>query len=148
MRFNKFFPFAFVYFFINALALPIGLTWTALLGPFFYAWVVLKRKKEILLPFFAILAPFIVIHVLIMGVDLKSYSITLLNIILVYCFCHAVYYFLLVAEDPEKIFRQLLVINFIFCLLALVFYFTPWASIFWIKQSLTKGVDQFLRLKF
>lgn len=147
MQFNKYFPFAFIYFFINAVALPFGLTYTALLGPFFYVWVVVKRKKEILLPFVALIAPFIVVQLFVTGVDHQSYSITWVNLVMIYFFCHAVYYFLILSKDPEKIFRRVLIINTILCLIAIVFYFTPWDSVFWIKQNLTEGVDQFRRLK-
>ena len=147
MRINKFLPFALIYFFINALALPMGLTYTALLGPLFYAWVILKTKKEILLPFLAILSPFIILHVFVTGVDLMSYGITLLNIIMVYFFCHAVYCFLTISFDYEKIFRVILITNFILCLAAIIFYFTPWAPVFWIRQNVSSGIDQFMRLK-
>jgi len=34
MKINKYFPFAFVYFFVNSLALPFGLTYTAILSHF------------------------------------------------------------------------------------------------------------------
>ena len=51
MTINKYLPFALIYFFLNSLGLPFGLTWMALLGPVFYVWVLLKRKKEILFPF-------------------------------------------------------------------------------------------------
>src|SRR5687767_9717247 len=147
MRVNKYLPFAFIYFFINSVALPLGLTYTALLGPFFYVWVLLKRKKEILLPFLAILSPFIIAHVGFGAVDLKSYVFSFLNIILVYFFCQAVYTFLPLVNDYEQIFRKILIVNFILCLVAMIFYFTPWQEIFWIRQNVTRGVEQFLRLK-
>ena len=54
MKINKYFPFAFIYFFINSAGLPYGLTYLTLLSPLFYWWVVKIRKKEILLPFFAV----------------------------------------------------------------------------------------------
>jgi len=47
MKVNKYFPFAFVYFFVNSVALPFGVTYMALLAPFFYLWILLKRKKEV-----------------------------------------------------------------------------------------------------
>ncbi len=147
MKLNKYFPFVFIYFFINSVGLPLGLTYTALLGPFFYIWVLLKRKKEVLFPFIVVLLPFIIIHVFISGVDLNSYSIALLNIIFIYFFCQAVYTFLKMPVDHEKFFKRILIINFIFCLIALIFYFTPYYHFFWIRQNITQGVAQFLRLK-
>jgi hypothetical protein len=147
MRVNKYLPFAFIYFFINSVALPFGLTYTALLGPLFYVWMIIKRKKEILLPFLFILLPFILVHVFVVGVDQKSYFLSLLNIILVYLFCQAVYTFLKFCADPEKILRVILITNCILCLVAIIFYFTPWYDIFWIEQKVTTGTSSFRRLK-
>lgn len=147
MKLNKYFPFAFIYFFINSVALPFGLTYTALLGPFFYIWVLLKRKQEILLPFVCMLIPFIIMHVFVIGVDLPEYTVSVLHIILIYIFCQAVYTFLKICPDPEYIFRKLLLINTILCVIALIFYFTPWYDVFWIQQNLTEGVNGFRRLK-
>jgi hypothetical protein len=121
-------------------ALPLGLTFMTLLAPFFYFWVLLKRKKEILLPFVTVLLPFIIVHVFITGVDLKSYVLSTLNIIMIYIFCQAFYTFLRVHPDPERIFRKLLILNFVLCLLGILFYFTPYDRIFWIRQTLSEQV--------
>ena len=147
MNVNKYFPFAFIYFFINSLALPFGLTYTALLAPLFYVWILLIRKKEILLPFIAILVPFVIIHLAVVEVDTGSYMISLLNLVLVYIFCQAVYTFLLVCQDTGKIFHRILVINFIACLIAIPFYFTPYFSILWDEQDITEGVGKLRRLR-
>ncbi|HEY2720974.1 MAG TPA: hypothetical protein VGI82_04585 [Chitinophagaceae bacterium] len=147
MKINKYFPFAFLYFFVNAWALPFGLTYTSLLAPFFYVWVLLKRKRETVLPFIAILSPFIIIHLLYIETVRVVYFTSLLNLILVYIFCQAVYTFLLVCNDLEKIFKKLIIINFFLCLGAMVLYFTPWWPTVWIEQNLTEGVQDFRRLK-
>ena len=147
MKINKYFPFAVIYFFINSLALPFGLTYTALLAPFFYIWILLTRKKEILLPFIAVLLPFIIIHITVVEPEINSYAISLLNLLLVYVFCQAVYTFLHVCKDIEKIFRGILVINFIVCLVAIPLYFTPYFSILWDEQVIAAGVGKFRRLR-
>ncbi len=147
MKVNKYFPFAFVYFFVNSVALPFGVTYTALLAPFFYFWILLRRKKEIVFPFVLILTPFIIMQVLYVDVVRKVYFYSLLNVIFVYIFCQAVYTFLNVCLDVEKIFRRLLIINFILCLVSIILYFTPWNDIVWIQQELTEGVNDFRRLK-
>lgn len=147
MKINKYFPFAFIYFFVNSVALPFGLTYTALLAPVFYIWILIVRKKELLLPFFTILAPFVFMQVLFVGVEVNAYFISLLNLVLVYIFCQAAYTFFTTCKEPEKIFRQLLILNFILCLIAIVIYFTPYYKIFWIEQNLTEGVTNFKRLK-
>ena len=46
MTVNKYLPFAFIYFFINTLGLPLGLTYTAILSPFFYWWVITTTKAR------------------------------------------------------------------------------------------------------
>ena len=144
---NKYFPFAFIYFFVNSLALPFGLTYMALLAPLFYIWILLTRKKEILLPFIMILLPFVIIHILIVGVEMKSYLFSLLNLILVYIFCQAVYTFLKVCRDPEKIFRWILILNFILCLIAIPIYFTPYFTWLWLEQDISAGLTSVRRLK-
>ncbi len=146
MRINKYLPFALVYFFINSLALPFGLTYTALLSPLLYWWVVTERKTEILFPFFVCLSPFFIIH-LILGVDVKTYLVSILNYTFVYIFCQAFYTFLKVAADKEKIFKTLLKINFILCVIAIPIYFTSFNTIVWMQENITEGLDNFLRLK-
>jgi hypothetical protein len=147
MKINRYIPFAFIYFFINSLALPFGLTYTALLAPLFYIWILQLRKKEILLPFIAIMAPFVILHLVIVKPDLNSYAVSFLNLTLVYVFCQAVYTFLKVCDDPEKIFRQILILNFILCLIAIPFYFLPYYELFWLEQNVTKGLKHFRRLR-
>jgi len=143
---NKYFLFAFIYFFINSLALPFGLTYTAILSPLLYWWVITSRKKEILLPFFVCLSPFLIIHFML-AVDARTYIISVANYTAVYIFCQAFYTFLKVSGNPEKIFRQLLILNFIFCLIAIPLYFTSYNQLLWMQQTLTNGIDNFNRLK-
>ena len=145
MRINKYFPVAFIYFFINSLALPFGLTYTALLSPLLYIWVITIRRQEVLWPFLLVVIPIVLIHASI-GVDTKSYFISLLNMTLVYIFCQAVYTFFIKCHHPEEIFNILLIINFIFCLIAIPLFFTPYDHILWMKQFLTTGVHDFRRL--
>ena len=147
MKVNKYFPFAFIYFFVNSVALPFGVTYMALLAPFFYIWILVTRKKEVVFPFVIILAPFIIMQVLYVDVVRKVYFYSLLNVVFVYIFCQAVYTFLNVCLDVEKVFRKLLIINFILCLVSIPLYFTPWNNIVWIQQELTEGVKDFRRLK-
>jgi|SRR5579863_954423 len=146
MGINKYFPFALIYFFFNSLGLPLGLTYTALLAPLLYYWVLITRKREILFPFLVVFIPFIIIQVN-EGVDLKTYFISILNFTAVYIFCQAFYTFLINCKNKEEIFRKLVIINFVLCLIAIPLYFTDYYYILWIKQFLTEGVEEFLRLK-
>lgn len=146
MKINKYIPFAFIYFFLNSLGLPQGLTYTTLFTPLFYWWILVTRKKEVLFPFIIFLTPFIIIQTQL-GVDTKSYFISLVNMMGIYIFCQTFYTFLKKCEDPERIFRLLLISNFVLCCIALPFYFTSLSRIFWIEQFLTAGIDNFKRLK-
>lgn len=146
MRINKYVPFAFIYFFFNSLGLPLGLTYTTILSPILYYWVLTTRKKEILWPFLLALIPFVIVQVS-EGVEMKTYFMSVLNITAVYIFCQALYTFLIYCHDIEEVYRKLVIVNFIFCLIAIPLYFTRYYDILWIKQFLTEGVDDFLRLK-
>ena len=146
MRISKYFPFALIYFFFNSLGLPSGLTYTAILSPFLYYWVVVTRRREVLWPFLLAMVPFIIVQIN-EGVDVKTYFISLLNLTSVYIFCQAVYTFLISCRDIEGIFRKLVIINFVLCLIAIPLYFTEYDYILWIRQFLTAGVDEFRRLK-
>jgi hypothetical protein len=147
MKVNKYFWFVFLYFFINPLGLPWGLTYTTLLTPVFYYWVVVTRKKEILLPFAVVAATFFIAHY-INGIVLSNYIFSLLNMAAIYVFSQAVYTFLKTCRDPDKIFRRMLNWNFALCILAIPFYFYhPFNDFIWISQAYTTGVTNFLRLK-
>lgn len=145
MRISKYFPVVFIYFFINSLGLPFGLTYTALLSPLLYIWIIMTRKQEVLWLFMVIMTQLVLIH-LALGVEPNSYFLSVLNMTLVYIFCQAVYTFLLKCENPGRIFQQLLVINFIACLVAIPLFFTPLYPVLWTKQFLTTGVHDFRRL--
>jgi hypothetical protein len=146
MKINAYLPIAILYFFLNSLALPFGLTYTVLLAPFFYAWILWRTKKEVLLPFFAVMIPFMLAHVLLVGVVGRVYVLSLINLAGVYIFCYAFYVFLKRKPGLEKIFRYLLVINFLLCLVALLIYPTRFYNILWIQQEITPGVFDFKRL--
>ncbi len=146
MRINKYWPIVFVYFFLNSAGLPWGLLYTTILSPLLYYWVVKARRKDIMLPFLAVIIPFVVCQ-LISGVEFGKYMASLLNITAVYVFAQATYTFLITCEDKEKLFRWLLYSNFALCLIALPFYFSPYYDLFWISQVYTDGVSNFLRLK-
>lgn len=147
MQLNRYFPVAFIYFFLNSVALPFGLTYTTLLAPLLYFWILLVRKKELLLPFIAILAPYIILQLVLLDVDHQSYFVSLLNLIMVYVFCQAVYTFLKVCKDPEKILRQILIVNFIFCVIAIPLYFSSIYDIVWMEQNVSKGLKNFRRFR-
>lgn len=144
---NKYLPIAIVYFFINPLGLPWGLLYTSLLAPFFYIWILLKRKEEPVFPFIAFFLPFLIAHIAVVGVNVQQYSVTMANLLAVYIFGQAFYTWLKTDSRKEKVLRSVLFINTALCLLAVILYFTPLKNLVWIKQNLTNDVTDFLRLK-
>jgi len=147
MKLNLYFLFVFIYFFINSLGLPFGLTWMSLFAPLFYVWILIKRKRDVLLPFLAILLPFAIVHLTSPHVQLQPYTISLVNLLMVYIFSQAVYTLVRSSVDLEWIFTRILIINFILCLLAIPIYFTPLWDWLWMEQSITTGIGDFRRLK-
>jgi hypothetical protein len=147
MAVNRYFPFAVLYFFFNSLGLPFGLTYMALLAPFFYWWVLKTRRREILFPFGMLLFPFVFIHTAFIGVNDKTYLISLMNLAAVYIFSQAFYTFLKNCKEPEVIFKRIVLINFVLCLIAVPFYFTSYSYFFWYSQPLTEGIVDFERLR-
>jgi len=144
---NKYLPFVIIYFFLNSAGLPFGLTYMALLTPFFYWWILVTRKKDVLLPVLLFLFPFVFVQMNFIGVDDRSYLISLLNLLAVYIFCQTVFTFLKKNKHTEKLFKILLITNFVLCLIAIPFYFFSYSEFFWISQELTKGIDHFKRLR-
>lgn len=146
MTINRYLPFVLLYFFFNSLGLPFGLTFTSLLAPFFYGWILVTDRREVLLPYVALLLPFAFFQ-LWQGVDLKSYAISMLNLALVYISAQAAYSFLRKANDLEKLFRFVLIFQFVLCLVAIPLLFTRWDEWMWMEQGITEGVRSFRRLK-
>ncbi len=136
---------AHIYFIFNKVGLPFGLLYMHILSPVFYIWLLYKKKKTILLPFLFILTPFSIIH-LFLGVDLKSFIVSNILFVSTYIFTLAFYYFINTYNHLGKIYKQLLITNFIFTLIALAFLFTPYKEVFWYLKKFTKSVESFPRL--
>ncbi|MGZ8536725.1 MAG: hypothetical protein ACXWV9_00615 [Flavisolibacter sp.] len=147
MKVNKYLPFAILYFFFNSLLLPAGLTYTALLSPLFYWWVVKTRNEEILIPFIMALFPFILVHIYFVGVESQAYLKSLINLTAVYIFCQAFYTFLKVCNNIEKVLRTILYLNFFLCLIAIPLYFTSYYELLWIEQDMGGQLKGVRRLK-
>ena len=146
MHINKYFPFVLIYFFVNSLGLPFGLTYTTLLAPVFYIWMLYARGKDVAWPFIAASLPFLIAQVTA-GVDTASYVTSTINLFLVYLSAQAAFTFLTRCHDLGSLFDRLLVVNFVLCLLAIPLYFTPVYNWAWSEQGFTEGIRSFRRLK-
>ncbi len=133
-----------LYFFFNSVGLKGGLLYTNLLTPFFYFWLLFKKKQPVLYPFFFFLIPFDVIH-LFLGVDLKTFLVSNLLFLSTYIFVATFSYFI-THYDIRPVMKQLLVFNFILTLLAIPLYFTPWKELVWYVNNFTLSVKELSRL--
>jgi len=131
LQVHKLLPMAILYFFLNSVGLPTGLFYTTLLAPLFYLWLCFEGKRWVTLKFVACLSPFTVMH-LHNGIESPYYyarSVLLLwtVYVTVYAFCWA----LLKYRNIERLFEQLLVLNFCVAIIAFGLLFTPWKGWFW-----------------
>lgn len=145
MRVNKYFPFAFVYFFINSVGLPFGLLYTTLLSPLFYIWILLKGKKLVIAKFIVCLLPFVIAH-LSVGVVVNYYFQSLLLLFGVYIFCYTFYTFISFYPRLGTLFHQLTYINFFLAIVALFALFTALKPVFWFINTISDNLSDFPRL--
>ncbi len=136
---------AYLYFFFNSIGLAGGLLFTNLLTPFFYLWLLVKTRRPVLLPLLTILIPYDIIH-LIYGVDFISFCISNILFISTYIFVMSFVYFIQHYQNLERIFKNVLIINFFLVAISCVVYFTPFKDLLWYKNKFTANVDNFYRL--
>jgi hypothetical protein len=148
---HRYLPVAAFYFFLNHagvdyLGLPTGMFYTSLLSPFIYIWLYLKGRRWLTAKFLLVMSPFILAH-LVLGIkDPLEYLRTLLHwwtvYVTVYAFCWA----LSKCGSIDRLFEQLILLNFSTTILALIFFPTPLRPLFWMNtQPFVGGADS-LRL--
>lgn len=144
-KINKVHGLAYLYFFFNNAGLAGGLLYTNLLTPFFYVWLLIKKKQPVLWPFLFIVIPFDVIHV-ILGIEWKSFLISNTLLLSTYIFVCCFHYFIHHYQHLGEIYKRLLIANFGFTLIACVVYFTPYRELLWYMNKFTESVEGFHRL--
>lgn len=144
-KISKYQLLAYLYFFFNNAGLAGGLLYTNLLTPFFYFWLIIKKKRPILFPYLAIIVPFNLIH-LLNGTEWKSFLISNFLLLSTYIFVVSFHYFIHHYEKLEDLFYKLLLANFIFTIIACFVYFTPFKELLWYKNKFTESVENFYRL--
>lgn len=145
LKANTYSLLAYLYFFFNSVGLAGGLLYTNLLTPFFYVWLLVKKKEPILLPLLVVLIPYDIIHA-INGIEWKSFLISNGLIISTYIFVCCFWYFIKTTNEIERIFKKLLIANFVFVLIACIVYVTPYKSALWYMNKFTESVEGFYRL--
>jgi hypothetical protein len=128
---HSYLPVAACYFFFNCAGLPLGLFYTTLFAPFIYLWLYLKGHRWLTLKFLLLLSPFILAHVA-MGVASPAYYLRSLFLlwtvfIAVYGICRA----LMECTNVNRLFEELILLNFCAVILALASFPTPLRDLFW-----------------
>jgi len=93
IRFNKYYPIAFLYFFFNGVFLPHGLLYTSILTPLLLIWLYKFPSFRYVYLFFVLFIPFAFIQIR-NGVDMAYYIKSGLLLFSVYVFTLAFYQFL------------------------------------------------------
>ncbi|MEI6021631.1 MAG: hypothetical protein WCR21_10925, partial [Bacteroidota bacterium] len=128
--------------------LPKGLLYTNVLSPFFYFQLIQRKSKTYAFPFFAFLLIYDCIH-LYLGVDFKSFVFSNGLFISTYFCVISFYYFFNQYQHLSKLFKQIVIVNFVLSILAIPFLYmeTKYQSWVWWVNILTQGVTDFPRLK-
>ncbi len=144
-------PFAAFYFFLNHagvdnLGLPIGIFYTSLLSPLFYIWLYLEGRRWLTTNLLLILSPFILAHAA-MGIENPvEYLRTLAHwwavYVTVYAFCWA----LSKCRSLDRLFDQLILLNFCAAVLGVILRPTPLQALFWMNTQPIIGGPDVLRL--
>ena len=140
-------PAAVFYFFLNHAGLPNGLFYSTVLSPVLYIWLYLKGQRWLTAKFLLFLTPFIAVH-FAMGIAtplfyLRSLALLWTAYITVYALCFG----LLKTKRLDRLFDELIVLNFLAGVLALINLHTPLSKLFWLDASDTlAGASHLLRL--
>lgn len=144
---NKYLPIAILYVFFNGFLLPLGLLYTTILTPLLLWWLFRFPVFRKIWIFFAVLAPFAIIH-FVQGVNALYYIRSTILLFTVFIFCLAFYQFLQVCKSIRTIYKKILLLNAAFFAAAVLCLFIPPArDAFWSSAAVTSGISGVKRLK-
>ena len=132
---HRYLPIAACYFFLNSAGLPLGLFYTTIFSPFLFLWLYLKGRRWLTTWFFLSLSPFILAH-MIDGIAFPFYYLRSLLLlwsvyVAVYAFCWA----LTKTKTLDRLFDQLILLNFCATILALAIRPTPMRVFLWREEA-------------
>jgi hypothetical protein len=142
---NKYLPVAVLYFFFNSFMLPHGLLYTTLLTPVFFIWLLRYPSLHYIIYFFGFTIPFAVVHY-IQGVHTMYYLRSYTLLLSWFIFGIAFYQFLKNCHTLRSIFRMIVLLNFVFVIIACIAYFTSLRHHFWMIGFVSQMLDKFPRL--
>jgi hypothetical protein len=144
---HHYLPFAAFYFFLNHAGLPVGLFYTTLISPFLFVWLYLKGCRWLTTKFLLALSPFMLAHVLLGIPDPSDYLRTLLHWWTVYIVVYMMCWALRECWNLDRLFDELILLNFFAAILALIIRPTPLRPILWMDTGETiQGTPHLLRL--
>lgn len=147
IKINKYLPIAILYFFLNGFLLPNGLLYTTLLTPLFLVWLFKFQVFKYLKFFFLFTLPFLIIH-LVNGVDIGYYARSYILLFSVFVFVLSFYQFLKICQSLRIIYRDIVLINFVLTLFALIALFIPALhEALWLKANISGGIEGVSRLR-
>jgi hypothetical protein len=146
MSIHRYLPVAVIYFFFNNAGLPTGLFYSTLLSPFLFLWLYLKGQRWVTAKFLLCLSPFILAH-MTMGIAspfyyLRSLCLLWTAYVTVYAFCWA----LKKCGSVDRLFEQLILLNFCAAILSLAIFPTPLRPILWMTDDSIVGTSGRVRL--
>jgi len=146
---HNYIPFAVLYFFLNSVGLPVGLFYTTLFSPLLYLWLYLKGCRWLTAKFLLILSPFLLAHACLGIPSPFYYARSLLLLWSVYITVYAFGWALLKCKSIERLFEELIVVNFFAAMAALILVPTPLSTYLWNSNftALAEGVGYTRRLQ-
>jgi hypothetical protein len=144
---HRYLPIAAFYFFFNCAGLPVGYFYTSLLSPLIFVWLYLKGNRWLTTKFLLVLSPFFVAHALLGISSPLEYLRTLLHWWTVYIAVYALCWALMRCPNLERLFEELILLNFCAVTLGILLFPTPLRVLFWKDTGETiVGTAHLLRL--
>lgn len=141
-------PIAAGYFFLNSAGLPLGLFYTTLFAPFLYLWLYLRGRRWLTTMFLLVALPFVIAHTVLGIGSLLFYVRSLFLLWTVFVAAYAFCWALMRTNTVERLFDQLIFLNFFASVVAVLLLATPLRDFLWVNgEGSTEGASYFLRLK-
>jgi hypothetical protein len=144
---HRLLPVAAFYFFFNCAGLPLGLFFTSVFSPLLYLWLYLKGERWVTAKFLLVLSPFMLAH-LLLGVSSPIYYLRTLALLwTVYVAAYAICWALSRAANVDRLFCELVVLNFCGAMFAVAIFPTPLRLLLWRDDAMAiVGASHLYRL--
>src|SRR5690242_5778966 len=130
----------YIYFLVNSLGLPLGLQYTTIISPLLFIWLLTNNYKNVLLYYFLVSAPFIIVH-LYNGVNVRHYIITTCMILSTYIITISLFASLPRYNELRSLFHNTIIIYFLLACIALPFKNTTFSELLWWKTYISESLE-------